>query len=76
MNGIVIIQDEQRSEIARVEYSGRWCGIVWCEICGDCMKCYGEISCYFDEAGVHIPVMYLSDFEAEVVNRLGDRAHE
>ena len=32
------------------------CGEAFCDICGDCLHCYGDLPCY--DGGIHVWIEY------------------
>lgn len=39
------------------------CGVHFCDVCGDCLHCYGGDTCYEEDA--HRPLIYASDEESD-----------
>ena len=51
--------------LGAVEYAPE-CGVDFCCDCGDCLSCFGDDPCYYNDDGPHRWEKYLDECDADV----------
>ena len=56
------VRDDPPYELLRVEDREPECGHDFCNLCGECLACFGDPPCYeSDNQGPHVWVVYVED---------------